>query len=47
MNGKDALEVFEKNDVFNYIRECYDILHTAGEGYINRDIDRYIDSRIN
>lgn len=47
MNGKDALDIFDKNEVFDYIRKFYDILHTTGAGYIVEDIDRYIASRMN
>ncbi len=47
MTGKDTLEVFDENEVFDYIRKSYDILHTTGEAYIVKDIDRYIDLRVN
>ncbi len=47
MTGKDALKVFDENQVFDYIRKFYDILHTTGEAYIVKDIDRYIESRVN
>jgi pectate lyase len=47
MTGKDALEIFNENDVFDYIKKFYDILHTTGDGYIVKDIDRYIESRVN
>lgn len=47
MTGKDALEIFNKNQVFDYIKNFYDILHSTGDGYIIKDIDRYIESRVN
>ncbi|MCT4596149.1 MAG: DUF3791 domain-containing protein [Anaeromicrobium sp.] len=43
MTGKDALETFNKNEVFDYIRKFYDVLYTFGE----RDIDKYIELRGN
>ncbi|MCT4687109.1 DUF3791 domain-containing protein [Vallitalea sp.] len=47
MTGKDALAIFDENEVFDYIKKFYDILHMTGDGYIVKDIDRYIESRVN
>ena len=45
LKGKDALKVFSDNNVFNYIKSVYDVLHTTGQDYIVEDIDIYITSR--
>ena len=45
LTGKQVSELFEKYGVFEYIREFYDVLHTTGHQYINRDIDRYLQAR--
>lgn len=45
MSGKQVVCLFEKYNVFDYLHEFYDILHTAGYQYINRDIDEYLINR--
>lgn len=45
LSGKEVSELFEHYDVFDYIREFYDVLHTTGYNYINNDIDIYLKSR--
>jgi ATP-dependent RNA circularization protein (DNA/RNA ligase family) len=42
MTGKDAMTLFEKYGVVDYIIDCYEALHTTGEQYIIHDIDAYI-----
>jgi len=42
LSGPAALEIFQKNRVFDYITSCYDILHSTGKLYIVNDIDEYI-----
>ena len=45
MSGREVLILFDRYGVFDYIREFYDILHSTGYNYINRDIDIYLQSR--
>ena len=45
LNGKEALEVFNKYRVFDYISSCYEALHTTGKKYIIEDINIYINAR--
>ncbi len=45
LNGREVSNLFERYDVFGYIREFYDVLHTTGHNYINNDIDIYLSSR--
>lgn len=45
LTRKQAVELFEKYGVFDYIREFYDVLHTTGYQYINHDIDLYLKAR--
>lgn len=45
MNGQEVSTLFNRYGVFDYLREFYDILHSTGHNYINRDIDIYLQSR--
>lgn len=45
LSGKQVLQLFLQNGVFDYINEFYDVLHTTGYKYINKDIDIYLKSR--
>ncbi len=45
MTGKQAVELFKRYGVFDYLFEFYDVLHTTGHRYINNDIDIYLKSR--
>lgn len=46
LTGREVLELFQKYDVFAYLREFYDILHSTGYQYINQDIDLYLKARM-
>lgn len=45
LSGKEAVKLFGDYDVFDYIYEFYDVLHSTGHNYINNDIDVYLMSR--
>ena len=45
LTGKQAVELFERYGIFDYLNEFYDVLHTTGYQHINRDIDKYLSSR--
>ena len=45
LTGKQTMELFERYDVFGYLYEFYDVLHTTGYQYINQDIDSYLKAR--
>lgn len=45
MTGRQAMEVFNKYNIVDYIVSCYEALHTTGTNYIIEDIDLYIESR--
>lgn len=45
LTGKDAFKVFNDNNVFEYIKSVYDVLHSTGQDYIVEDIDIFISSR--
>lgn len=45
LTGWQTAELFRRYGVFDYLREFYDVLHTTGYQYINRDIDIYLKSR--
>jgi len=42
LNGKTALDIFQKHKVFDYITSYFDTLHSFGRLYIINDIDDYI-----
>lgn len=42
LSGKQTYELFEKHGVFDYLNEFYDVLHTTGYQYINKDIDEFL-----
>lgn len=45
LSGKETFKLFNRYDVFSYLEEFYDVLHTTGHNYINSDIDMYLKSR--
>jgi hypothetical protein len=47
MTGKDAIQLFKKYSVLDYLDSFYDVLHSFGDKYIVQEIDRYIEARKN
>ena len=45
LTGKTALDIFFKYRVFDYITDCFDVLHSNGRLYIVGDIDEFIAQR--
>ena len=45
LSGRQVDTLFSQYDVYDYLREFYDVLHTTGHQYLVRDIDLYIDAR--
>ena len=45
LSGREVERLFREYNVYGYLRECYDVLHTAGYQYINNDIDCFISAR--
>ena len=45
LSGRQVYDLFQKNGVFDYLRDFYDVLHTTGYQYINRDIDASLRAR--
>ena len=45
LKGKEAIEIFKKYGVFEYLNAVYDVLHSTGEAYIVEDINIYIEAR--
>ena len=45
LKGRETMDLFAKYNVFHYISNFYDVLHTAGREYIIQDIDIYIKAR--
>ena len=42
ISGAEAYNIFAKNNVFDYIKECYGALHTTSSQYIVDNIDEFI-----
>jgi len=45
MTGREVSKLFAKFDVYEYLRDFYDILHTTSPRYINEDLDIYLRAR--
>ena len=45
LNGKQLDDLFIRYDVWGYLYDCYDALHTVGRNYIIHDIDLYLQAR--
>ncbi len=45
LTGCEVLNHFEKYNLFDYLYEFFDVLHTTGENYINCDIDGFLKVR--
>lgn len=45
IDGKQALKDFEEYDVYSYLTQGYEVLHTQGKQYIVTDICEYIANR--
>jgi len=45
LKGSEALCVFNKYGVMEYIESFYDVLHTFGDKYIVSDIEDFIAAR--
>ena len=42
LTGSEAVDLFNKYKVFDYLQSCYDVLHTLGVQYLIDDITEYI-----
>ncbi len=47
LTGREAMKLFKKYGVLDYLGACYDVLHTTGRAYIIEDIDIFINARKN
>lgn len=45
LTGSQAVQLFMRYEVFDYLKEFYDVLHSTGHKYIINDIDIYLKSR--
>jgi len=45
LKGREAIELFNKYRVLDYINASYEALHTTGREYIIDDLDIYINAR--
>ena len=47
LSGREAMNLFKKYGVLEYLNACFDVLHTTGRAYIVEDIDLFINARKN
>jgi hypothetical protein len=47
ITGREAMNLFKKYGVLDYLDACFDVLHTTGRAYIIEDIDIFINARKN
>lgn len=45
ISGSDAIELFDKNGVTDYLTKHFDILHTQSAQWIVQEIDDYLRNR--
>jgi len=45
ITGRQAITLFKRYGVTDYIMACYEALHTTGTNYIIEDIDLFIKAR--
>lgn len=45
LSGKQVYNIFEKYNLFDYLQDGYDILHTQGEEWLIQDIDEFLKVR--
>ena len=45
LTGKEVYELFEKYNVFEYLRNGYEMLHTQGDKWLLEDIDNFLEIR--
>ena len=47
MSGEQALDLFSKYGLVDYLSEYYDVLHPQGRHWLIEEIDEYIEIRKN
>lgn len=47
LTGREAMRIFKKYGVLDYLGACFDVLHSTGRDYIVEDIDLFINARKN
>lgn len=45
INGAQAYHDFERYDVFSYLKEGYEVLHTQSQDYLIADTEDYINHK--
>lgn len=45
LSGKETLKLFDDYGVLDYLENNYDVLHTTGYQFMNRDIDDFLKIR--
>ncbi len=45
ITGKQVIEKFQTNKVYQYLEKSYEVLHTQGNSYILSEIEEYIKNK--
>lgn len=45
LTGRQVVDLFDQYDLWGYIMNYFEALHTTGPGYIINDIDEFIEAR--
>ena len=45
LSGKEILKMFNNYGVLDYLENHYDVLHTTGCQFMNKDIDEFLEIR--
>ncbi len=46
LSGEEVSELFKKYNLFEYVKNSFEVLHIMGDVHIVQDIDDYIESKI-
>jgi hypothetical protein len=47
LSGVEVFNIFNNYKVFDYLANCYDVLHSTGQMYAVKDIEQFIAARKN
>jgi hypothetical protein len=45
LSGEEVIEIFENNNIFDYLKSAYEFLHTQNVSYMLDDIQQYINHK--
>ena len=45
IKAKEANQIFEDYGIWEYIEQCYDLLHVSGDEYVLNDIEKILKNK--